>query len=107
MKAKEMFEKKGFKQTYFNNDKDSQEIAIRYEKIIPLVSVGEITFICYKNRKYDSNGVILNSVYFQGDLRFYNQETSKYEVVCGLVINTTLLNAINKQVEELKQEMVK
>ena len=52
MKAKEMFEKEGFKQTYFNNDKDSQEIAIRYEKIIPLVSVGEITFICYKNRKY-------------------------------------------------------
>lgn len=44
MKAKEMFEKEGLKQTYFNNDKDSQEIAIRYEKIIPLVSVGGNNF---------------------------------------------------------------
>ena len=42
------------------------------------------------------------------DWYIYNLKTSRYEIAeNNLTIGEILLNAINKQVEELKQEMVK
>lgn len=101
MKAKEMFEKLDFEQFCFDNDKNS--ITIGYQKVTFFMAAEMIGFACYKNKTYDSNGLLEYNIHIQADLYLYDSETSKYEPVGGLAFNTTLLNAINKQVEELKQ----
>lgn len=103
--AKETFKELGFEQFHFENDENS--ITIGYKKEKPFVSVELINFYYYKTEKCNSNGSFLYDIRIHADWYFYDFQASKYESVGGIGIDMALLNAINKQIEELKQEVIK